>query len=92
MGNFPPNSFGLYDMHGNVVEWCADESHDNYDGAPTDGSVWLDGDKNRLRLRGGSWLGYPDDCRSATRFGTDRRGKLNDNMGFRVVCDGGRTL
>ena len=92
VGQFPANAFGLYDMHGNVWEWCADEWHDNYAGAPTDGSVWLNEDKDKSPLRGGSWAFIPTYCRSAIRINFFRRDGLNVNSGFRVVCDGGRTL
>ncbi|MCA2554668.1 MAG: SUMF1/EgtB/PvdO family nonheme iron enzyme [Microcystis sp. M04BS1] len=94
VGQFPPNAFGLYDMHGNVWEWCADTWHDNYDGAPTDGSAWIDnGNDNRSPLRGGAWCFNPYYCRSAYRNNYDRRGNLlKDDYGFRVVCGAGRTL
>jgi formylglycine-generating enzyme required for sulfatase activity len=85
VGQFPPNAFGLYDMHGNVWEWCADTWHDNYDGAPTDGSVWIkNGDDNCSPLRGGSWYYLPINCRSASRGSSTRRDR-NANDGFRVV-------
>ncbi|NCQ91755.1 MAG: SUMF1/EgtB/PvdO family nonheme iron enzyme [Microcystis aeruginosa LG13-03] len=93
VGQFPPNAFGLYDMHGNVWEWCADTWHDNYHVAPTDGSVWIEnGNDNRSPLRGGSWGTYPDYCRSAIRGNNDRRDHRIDDDGFRVVCVFGRTL
>ena len=92
VGQFPPNAFGLYDMHGNVWEWCADTWHDNYDGAPTDGSAWIEnGNDNCSPLRGGSWYAYPYSCRSAYRIYIGRRVN-NVNDGFRVVCGAGRTL
>jgi formylglycine-generating enzyme required for sulfatase activity len=65
------NAFGLYDMHGNVWEWCADQWHSNYEEAPIDGNAWIEENSNdnqsRL-LRGGSWTYYPAYCRSAFRF------------------------
>jgi formylglycine-generating enzyme required for sulfatase activity len=93
VGQFPPNAFGLYDMHGNVWEWCADTWHDNYDGAPTNGSAWIeDGNDNRSPLRGGSWCSIPGYCRSAFRSYASRRDDFNYSYGFRVVCGAGRTL
>ncbi|WP_208346046.1 formylglycine-generating enzyme family protein, partial [Aetokthonos hydrillicola] len=80
------NTFGLYDMHGNVWEWCADNWHANYKGAPTDGSVWLNDNNSQLRLlRGGAWNNNPAYCRSACRGWYDFG---DDDVGFRVVCGG----
>ncbi len=88
------NGFGLYDMHGNVWEWCQDHWHNNYEGAPINGSAWIDPDASeeaaRVR-RGGSWLFGPWHCRSATRNYYVAGFRSNFN-GFRVVCSAPRTL
>jgi len=89
--SFPPNGFGLYDMHGNVWEWCEDHWHSNYNGAPTNGSAWTTGgDINSRSLRGGSWRSTPWNCRSASRH-YDRPGVRNNYIGFRVVYRAART-
>jgi len=76
VGIFPPNAFGLYDMHGNVREWCADLWHDNYNGAPSDGSAWLEkqyekwrsrGEENSRLLRGASFCHSPSACSAGNR-------------------------
>lgn len=84
VGLFPPNAFGLYDMHGNVWEWCADIWHENYLGAPTDGSAWLtNGDQSYCVQRGGSWLDRAANCRSAFRVGDIAHNK-DHIVGLRV--------
>jgi len=82
---FPPNPWGLRDMHGNVWEWCEDNWHKDYTGdAPSDGSAWLGGDPSLRVLRGGSWVGYPQYLRSAYRDG-DPPAFRDKDVGFRVA-------
>jgi formylglycine-generating enzyme required for sulfatase activity len=92
VGTFPANDWGLHDMHGNVWEWCEDDWHGSYEGAPEDGSAWVDADrKGRKLLRGGSWNGFPGYCRSAFR-GLNTRGFTSGDVGFRVCCEPPRIL
>jgi len=80
------NAFGLYDMHGNVFEWCLDDWHDHYEGAPIDGRAWLNENNSQYKLlRGGSWDLNPWNCRCAyrLRYNPDLR---SNNLGLRVVA------
>ena len=87
VGAYPPNAWGLYEMHGNVWEWVEDIYHDSYKGAPNDGSAWTDGEgtesRNRV-YRDGSWYYDPGGLRSASR-GRNGPGVRYNDLGFRVA-------
>lgn len=91
VGSFPPNAFGMYDMHGNVYEWVADSVHDDYVGAPTDGSAWIDSKPSDptcdyRHIRGNDWTEAPIFSRSGNR--NDRcSDNAGDWLGFRVMRD-----
>ena len=84
VGSFRPNGFGLNDMLGNVFEWVMDCWHDDYSGAPADGSARIDGDCTEREMRGGSWFTAPAFMRASyrNRFTADYR---SSSVGFRVV-------
>jgi formylglycine-generating enzyme required for sulfatase activity len=88
VGIFPANEWGLHDMHGNVFEWCEDDWHENYEGAPDDGSAWIDSGRTNMTklLRGGSWIFDPGNCWSASR-NSDSCVKSYYDVGFRVCCE-----
>ncbi len=72
-------------MHGNVWEWCLDQWHSSYKGAPVDGSAWISGGNDRYCvLRGGSWSRYPWSCRAAYRR-RDTPGSRYNAFGLQVV-------
>ena len=94
VGSFLPNKFGLYDMHGNVFEWCLDHWHSDHKGAPNNGNSWIDKNAETYAgrvFRGGSWNYNPRNCRSAYR-NDFIPGYRYDFIGFRLVCRVPRTL
>jgi eukaryotic-like serine/threonine-protein kinase len=85
VGQKQPNGWGLYDMYGNVAEWCEDIWHDSYSGAPIDGSAWLSGEDSFRMIRGGSWANHAVLLRSANR-GITPPGYRHNGNGFRLVA------
>ena len=86
VGQFPANSWGLYDMHGNVCEWCEDSWFSSYDGAPSNGTARrISTLTNFMLVRGGAWFFGPGQCRSAYRRFYSR-GPGSDCIGFRIAC------
>jgi formylglycine-generating enzyme required for sulfatase activity/class 3 adenylate cyclase len=84
VGSFKPNPFGLYDMGGGVHQWVADCWHKNYQGAPSDGSAWVDGDCITHVIRSGSWRNDPSYVRAASRDHYDTNVRYPTH-GFRVA-------
>ncbi|NEZ54164.1 SUMF1/EgtB/PvdO family nonheme iron enzyme [Adonisia turfae] len=86
VGRFPANNFGLYDMHGNVWEWCQDTWHQNYQGAPNDGSARDSKNFSSHKvIRGGAWYCIPRLCRSTYRHRFDSM-YSDHSIGFRICC------
>jgi hypothetical protein len=86
VGSYAPNAFGLYDMLGNVLEWTADCYHDNYQGAPDNGTAWTTGNCAYRMLRGGSWFNSPEILRSSFRI-KYKRTVADVDLGFRLARD-----
>lgn len=86
VGQKQPNAWGLYDMLGNVKEWCEDRWHTSYYGAPSEGTAWISGDSNWRVLRGGSLADGPRYAHAALRDGMAPTGRRDGLIGFRVVA------
>jgi formylglycine-generating enzyme required for sulfatase activity len=84
VGSYPPNPWGFYDIQGNANELTEDCWNDGYDGAPTDGSAWVQGNCSRRVIRGGSWYGYGGYTRSAYRCRSGA-GFAHRSLGFRLA-------
>ncbi|MCX8253808.1 protein of unknown function [Beijerinckiaceae bacterium RH AL1] len=84
VGHYAPNNWGLYDVDGNVWQWCEDAWHPDYTGAPVDGTAWPGGDETMALLRGGAWNYDASGLRIADRNWYPR--SLSTSfIGFRVV-------
>ena len=81
---FPPNPWGLYQVHGNAFEWVEDCWHNNYQDAPVDGSAWTNPECTSRVVRGGSWSGHPTFLRSAYRSWSFPDNRISDK-GFRLA-------
>ena len=84
VGTHPANDFGLFDMHGNVFEWCEDTWHENYEGAPLDGTAWIDETTDHKVYRGGGWNANAHFVRSAYRYHRPQTFSYY-NIGFRLA-------
>ncbi len=85
VGQKLPNELGIFDMSGNVWEWCEDDYHETYKGAPSNGSAWIDQPDRGARrvLRGGYWGDLARYCRVSFRYGTSQDNR-DFNLGFRL--------
>jgi formylglycine-generating enzyme required for sulfatase activity len=90
-GKFPPNAFGIHDMHGNLWEWCADNWLENYTSSPRDGDSYQDKNSKFRVARGGSWHEPPSLCRSAARLRV-LQSEADEVMGFRVIYENYQSL
>lgn len=86
VGSLKPNPYGVHDMYGNVYEWVTDSWHENYQGAPVDGSAWINDKESQKVSRGGSWLEIPSSLYAHARNWSDG-GESRKDIGFRVVME-----